>query len=37
VQPPLVVYLHGGAWMNGDKSQYSEFLVEQGFAVARVC
>lgn len=33
-RPPLVVYLHGGAWMNGDKSQYPAFLVEHGFAVA---
>jgi acetyl esterase/lipase len=34
--PPLVVYVHGGAWMNGDKSQYPAFLVERGFAVASV-
>ncbi len=31
---PLVVYLHGGAWMNGDRTQYPAFLVERGFAVA---
>src|SRR5688572_29391271 len=30
----LVVYVHGGAWQNGDKSQYPAFLVEHGFAVA---
>ncbi len=33
-RPPLVVYLHGGAWKDGDKSQYPAFLVERGFAVA---
>jgi len=32
--PALVVYLHGGAWHSGDKSQYPAFLVERGFAVA---
>jgi len=32
--PPLVVYLHGGAWNAGNKSQYPGFLVEHGFAVA---
>jgi acetyl esterase/lipase len=31
---PLVVYLHGGAWSAGDKSQYPRFLVDSGFAVA---
>lgn len=34
--PSLVVYAHGGAWRDGDKSQYPEFLVERGFAVASV-
>jgi acetyl esterase/lipase len=34
--PPLVVYLHGGAWSAGDKTQYPIFLVENGFAVASV-
>lgn len=33
-RPPLVVYLHGGAWTNGTKAQYPAFLVERGFAVA---
>jgi acetyl esterase/lipase len=33
---PLVVYVHGGAWRAGSKSQYPAFLVEQGFAVASV-
>ena len=33
-RPPLIVYLHGGAWMNGDRSQYPEFLVARGFALA---
>lgn len=32
--PPLVVYLHGGAWQSGTKAQYPAFLVERGFAVA---
>jgi acetyl esterase/lipase len=34
--PALVVYLHGGAWSSGDKTQYPEFLVANGFAVASV-
>lgn len=33
-KPPLVVYVHGGAWTTGSKSQYPEFLLEHGFAVA---
>jgi acetyl esterase/lipase len=36
VQPPLVVFLHGGAWSSGDKKSYPEFLLAQGFAVASV-
>jgi acetyl esterase/lipase len=32
--PPLVVYLHGGAWRAGDKAEVPPFLVEAGFAVA---
>ena len=32
--PPLVVYVHGGAWTTGSKAQYPAFLVEHGFAVA---
>src|SRR5687767_5152991 len=35
-RPPLVVYLHGGAWREGSKAQYPEFLVTRGFAVASV-
>jgi acetyl esterase/lipase len=33
-KPPLVVYVHGGAWTTGSKSQYPAFLLEHGFAVA---
>jgi acetyl esterase/lipase len=33
-RPPLVVWVHGGAWTNGNKSQYPTFLVDRGFAVA---
>lgn len=32
--PPLVVYVHGGAWAAGNKSEYPAFLVARGFAVA---
>lgn len=32
--PPLVIYLHGGAWRVGDKSEVPSFLAERGFAVA---
>jgi len=32
--PPLVVFVHGGAWTTGDKAQYPAFLVDRGFAVA---
>lgn len=35
-RPPLVVYLHGGAWRAGNKSEYPEFLVARGYAVASV-
>lgn len=35
-QPPLVVFLHGGAWRAGDKSEYPKFLVQRGYAVASV-
>ena len=33
-QPPLLVWVHGGAWTTGNKTAYPTFLVEQGFAVA---
>jgi acetyl esterase/lipase len=33
-RPPLVVYLHGGAWRMGDKAEVPAFLVQRGFAVA---
>jgi len=32
--PPLVVYLHGGAWRAGDKAEVPPFLVQRGYAVA---
>jgi acetyl esterase/lipase len=35
-QAPLVVFLHGGAWRAGDKSEYPKFLVQRGYAVASV-
>ena len=37
VAPPLFVYIHGGAWVSGDKGQYGPvggLLREQGIAVA---
>jgi acetyl esterase/lipase len=34
--PPLIVYLHGGGWSSGDKTQYPEFLLASGYAVASV-
>lgn len=34
--PPLVVYAHGGAWRAGNKTDYPEFLLANGFAVASV-
>lgn len=33
-RPPLVVYLHGGAWRLGDKEEAPPFLVKRGYAVA---
>ncbi|MDR3613593.1 MAG: alpha/beta hydrolase [Candidatus Obscuribacterales bacterium] len=34
-KPPLIVYIHGGAWVGGDKSQNAATsLVDHGFAVA---
>lgn len=35
-RPPLVIYVHGGAWSAGDKTQYPAFLVERGYAVASI-
>jgi acetyl esterase/lipase len=32
--PPLLVWVHGGAWYLYDKKQYPKALVEAGFAVA---
>lgn len=32
--PPLFVWVHGGAWRRGDKSEYPKPLLGQGFAVA---
>src|ERR1700761_6298717 len=32
--PPLLVFVHGGAWTTGSKAQYPTFLLERGFAVA---
>lgn len=32
--PPLVIYLHGGAWRAGDKGEVPAFLVHSGYAVA---
>lgn len=34
--PPLIVWVHGGAWYLYDKSQYPKALVASGFAVASV-
>ncbi len=34
--PPLLVFVHGGAWTTGSKAQYPTFLMERGFAVASV-
>ena len=36
VRPPLVVYVHGGAWRAGSKSEYPDMLVKRGYAVASV-
>jgi acetyl esterase/lipase len=45
VEAPVVVFMHGGSWAFGDKAlvhpdgalgQYTEFLVNQGYAVASV-
>lgn len=32
--PSLIVWVHGGAWRLGDKTQYPQALVDQGFALA---
>ncbi len=32
--PALVVFVHGGAWTTGSKTQYPTFLLQHGFAVA---
>ena len=35
-QPPLIVWLHGGAWTTGTKAQVPKVFVEGGFATASV-
>ncbi len=32
--PPLIVFVHGGAWTTGSKNQYPTFLRDRGFALA---
>jgi acetyl esterase/lipase len=32
--PPLLVFVHGGAWTTGNKTQYPKFLLDRGYAVA---
>src|SRR5580698_8776289 len=32
--PPLLIFVHGGAWTTGSKTQYPTFLMDRGFAVA---
>jgi len=37
--PPMLLFIHGGAWLNGDKNDFHKFGVvweEQGYAVALV-
>lgn len=34
--PPLVVWLHGGGWRNGDKASVPSQFVDNGFATASV-
>jgi acetyl esterase/lipase len=33
-RPPLLVWVHGGAWSAGTKAQFPKELVDRGFAVA---
>lgn len=33
-KPPLLVWVHGGAWSQGTKTSYPKEFVERGFAVA---
>jgi acetyl esterase/lipase len=35
-KPPLIVWVHGGAWSQGTKANFPKELVERGFAVASV-
>lgn len=39
LKPPLLIFIHGGAWVSGDKSQISfigQTLVKEGIAVALI-
>jgi acetyl esterase/lipase len=35
-RPPLLVWVHGGAWRSGDKDEVPRVFVERGFATASV-
>jgi acetyl esterase/lipase len=36
VSPPVVLYIHGGGWLTGDKNDVPQFLFKTGYAVAAI-
>jgi acetyl esterase/lipase len=36
VSPPLILYIHGGGWSTGDKSDVPPFFMQTGYAVATI-
>ncbi|MFN8555180.1 MAG: alpha/beta hydrolase fold domain-containing protein [Candidatus Obscuribacterales bacterium] len=36
VSPPLILYIHGGGWLTGDKSDVPPFFMQTGYAIATI-
>jgi len=36
VSPPLILYIHGGGWLTGDKADVPPFFMQTGYAVATI-
>ncbi|MBS1955627.1 MAG: alpha/beta hydrolase [Cyanobacteria bacterium SZAS-4] len=36
VSPPLILYIHGGGWLTGDKADVPPFFLQTGYAIATI-